>query len=161
MAKYHYEMNDNRYLTPPSLIEGGLKLLAKLKNRVTIDKFDLDVCCSNENVPANEYFKYPEHDGLKEDWKDYNWCNPPFNECDKWVKKAYAESLKGKNTVMLIPARVETKYFHEYILYPQTNNVEVQWLRKGFRFLNADTGEEMGIFKNALCYVIFKGIKIS
>jgi len=159
MPKYSYTMLDNRYLTPPILIENGLKLLSQIKGVATIDKFDLDVCCSNHNVPAKEYFTFPEHDGLKETWKEYNWCNPPFNECDKWVKKAYSESLEGKTTVMLIPARTETKYFHEYILYPETKNVEVVWLRKGYRFLNAETKEEMGIFKNALCFVIFKGVK--
>lgn len=158
MGKYNYEMNDNRYLTPPVLIENGLRLLAQLKGVSTIEKFDLDVCCSNHNVPALEYYSYPEHDGLAEDWKDYNWCNPPFDQCSKWIKKAYNESLKGRNTVMLIPARTETKYWHEYILYPETKNVEVVWLRKGYRFLNADNGEEMGIFKNALAFVIFKGI---
>ena len=159
MAKYNYTMNDNRYLTPPILIEDGLKLLAKIKGQASVHKFDLDVCCSNNNVPAKEYFKFPKHDGLKEDWKKYNWCNPPFDKCDKWVKKAYTESLKGKNTVMLIPVRTETNYWHKYILYPQTNNVEIVWLRKGYRFLNADTGEEMGIFKNALCFVLFKAMK--
>lgn len=157
MAKYNYTMIDNKYLTPPSLINGGLRLLAQLRNSASLEKFDLDVCCSNENVPAKSYFTFPEHDGLKEAWKEYNWCNPPFNECEKWVKKAYTEQQKGNTTVMLIPVRSETKYFHDYILY--NRDVEIQWLRKGFKFLNAETKEEMGIFKNALCYVIFKGIR--
>ena len=158
MAKYSYTMNDNRYLTPPILIKNGLKLLSELKGIILADEFDLDVCCSFENVPAKEYFKYPKHDGLVEDWKKYNWCNPPFNNCEKWVKKAYTESLKGNNTIMLIPVRTETNYWHKYILYPQTDNVNVVWLRKGYKFLNADTKEEMGIFKNALAFVVFKGL---
>lgn len=157
MPKYNYEMLDNRYLTPPSLISGGLKLLAVEKNEAEVDKFDLDVCCSNENIPAHEHFNYPEHDGLKEEWKDYNWCNPPFNECQKWVKKAFTEQQKGKTTIMLIPARVETGYWHDYIL--DKEDVKIKFLRKGFRFLNADTHEEMGIFKNPLAYVVFRGRK--
>lgn len=159
MAKYSYEMIDNKYLTPPSLINGGLKLLAQLKGDALTDKFDLDVCCSNTNVPAVSYYMFPEHDGLKEDWAEFNWCNPPFNECEKWVKKAFNEQQKGRTTIMLIPVRSETKYYHDYILY--NKDVDIHWLRKGFKFINAETHEEMGVFKNALAYIVFKGNNVS
>ena len=159
MAKYSYEWTDNCYLTPPSLINGGLKLLSQLKGEATLGKFDLDVCCSNKNIPADEYFTFPDHDGLKEDWKEFNWCNPPFDQCNFWVKKAYAEQQAGKTTIMLIPVRTETKYYHDYILY--NKDVDIHWLRKGFKFLDAKTKEESGIFKNALAYIVFKGKNVS
>lgn len=159
MGKYSYEMIDNKYLTPPALINGGLRLLSLLKGDAFVTHFDLDVCCSNKNVPAEHYFMFPEHDGLKEDWAPFNWCNPPFNECEKWVKKAYAEQQKGNTTIMLIPVRSETKYYHDYILY--NKDVDIHWLRKGFKFLSAETKQEMGIFKNALAYIVFKGNNIS
>lgn len=155
--KYHYEMKDNTYLTPPALIERGLQILSIEKGLGKVDKFDLDVCCSNENMPALDYYKYGEKDGLKENWKKYNWCNPPYNECKKWVQKAYNEQLKGNTTIMLIPARTETAYYHDYILH--NPNVEITWLRKGYRFLNSETGKEMGIFKNALAIILFRGVK--
>ena len=155
--KYHYEMKDNTYLTPPALIERGLQILSIEKGLGKVDKFDLDVCCSNENMPALDYYKYGEKDGLKENWKKYNWCNPPYNECKKWIEKAYGEQLKGNTTIMLIPARTETKYWHDYILF--NDNVEITWLRKGYRFLKPDTLEPMGIFKNALAIVLFRGVK--
>ena len=78
---------------------------------------DCDVCCSNENVPAYNYFKYGQKDGLRESWFKYNYCNPPFDECKKWVQKAYGEQFKGNTTIMLIPVRTETAYWHDYILY--------------------------------------------
>ena len=159
MGKYNYERIDNKYLTPPSLINGGLNLLAQLKGKARLEKFDLDVCCGNNNIPAEEYYIYPEHDGLAEEWREFNWCNPPFDVCDKWVKKAYSEQQNGKTTIMLIPVRTETKYWLDYILY--NKDVDIHWLRKGFKFLNAETGEEMGIFKNALAYVVFKGRNVS
>lgn len=157
MAKYNYEKKDNTYLTPPALIRGGLSLLALEKNQIKVDKFDLDVCCSNNNIPAKRHYKNGEFDGLAEPWAEYNWCNPPFDECKKWVIKAYNEAKLGKTTIMLIPARTETAYFHDYILY--NPNVEVVWLRKGHRFLDPETKQEMGVFKNALAFVIFRGIK--
>lgn len=57
---------------------------------------------------------------------------------------------------MLIPARTETKYYHDYILKRQ--NIEIDFLRKGLRFVHPQTGKEMGIYKNALALVYFKGL---
>lgn len=158
MPKYSYEKNDNTYLTPYSLIKRGLQILNQLKGHTIVsERFDLDVCCSNTNIPANNYYTHPEHDGLRENWMEYNWCNPPFDQCKQWVQKAYGESLKGNTTIMLIPVRTETSYWHEYILYKE--NVDIHWLRKGYRFLNPKTKEELGVFKNALAFVVFKGVK--
>ncbi|GFZ30075.1 hypothetical protein CSC2_06010 [Clostridium zeae] len=46
-------------------------------------------------------------------------CNPPYGrEVGKWVEKAYKESKKDNTkVVMLIPARTDTKYFHDYIYH--------------------------------------------
>ena len=156
-TKYLYTKNYNTYLTPPKLIEMGLQLLAQEKGVTLVEEFDLDVCCSNRNVPAKEYYTYPEHNGLLEDWKEYNWCNPPFDECKKWVGKAYLEQQKGKTSILLIPARTETAYWHDFIL--NKPNVTPVFLRKGYRFINPETHEEMGVFKNALALVVFRGIK--
>lgn len=157
MAKYTYGKNDNTYLTPPSLIQKGLQILALDKGVTGVEKFDIDVCCSNTNVPAEIHYTYPEHDGLQEHWGKYNWCNPPFDECKKWVGKAYLEQQKGKTSILLIPARTETAYWHEFIL--NRPNVTPIFLRKGYRFINPETHEEMGVFKNALALVVFRGIK--
>ena len=58
---------------------------------------------------------------------------------------------------MLIPVRTKTKYWHDYIL--DKKNVKIKWLRKGYRFIDPDTGEYMGVYKNALAIVYFKGEK--
>ena len=58
---------------------------------------------------------------------------------------------------MLIPARTETAYWHEYILF--NDKVQIEWLRKGYKFINR-AGEEMGVFKNALAIVYFEGVKV-
>lgn len=46
-------------------------------------------------------------------------CNPPYGKgIHKWVEKAWKESTKPNTiVVMLIPARTDTRYFHDYILY--------------------------------------------
>ena len=44
--------------------------------------------------------------------------NPPYGRKIKdWVRKRYEESIKPNTLViMLIPARTDTSYFHDYIL---------------------------------------------
>ena len=45
-------------------------------------------------------------------------CNPPYGrEISKWVEKAYHESFKPNTLiVMLLPARVDTRWFHDYCM---------------------------------------------
>lgn len=144
--KYNFEQTRNDYETPPELYNMALMYLGA-------DEFDLDTCCSRFNIPAKFHCIDGEQDGLKEDWLKLNWCNPPYNECIKWIKKAYEEQQKGNETVMLLPVRTETKYWHDYILF--NPNVHIHWLRKGYSFINPDTKESCGIFKNALALVFF------
>ena len=146
--KYNFEQKRNDYQTPPELYNKALMLMG-------LDEFDLDVCCSTANIPAKFHFIEGFADGLLWDWEHYNWCNPPFNECVKWIKKAYNEQQKGNNTIMLLPVRTETKYWHDYILFNQ--NVTIYWLKKGTRFIDPDTQKEMDVFKNALALIYFKG----
>ena len=64
-----------------------------------------------------------------------NWggafCNPPYGrEIGLWVKKAYEESEKGQLVVMLLPARTDTKWFHDYIL----GKAEIRFVRGRLKF---------------------------
>lgn len=150
MSKYNYKRKRNDYKTPPVLYQMALDYWG-------IDFFDVDTCCSDTHIPATIYCINGKIDGLTFPWQEFNWCNPPFNECAKWIKKACDEQQKGNKTAMLIPVRAETKYWHEYILNnPKIDlNKHIIWLKKGYKFLNRDNAE-MGVFKNALCIVFFE-----
>ena len=80
--------------------------------------FDLDPCANPANTKCPNFFTKAE-DGLTKDWEGFRlFVNPPYGRgIDKWIKKGYLESQK-KNTrvVMLIPARPDTKYWHEYVM---------------------------------------------
>lgn len=79
--------------------------------------FTLDPCATHENAKCNKYYTI-EEDGLKQSWQgQIVFCNPPYGKViNDWVKKCYEESKKpGTVVVMLIPARTDTKYFHNYI----------------------------------------------
>ena len=82
-------------------------------------KFTVDVCADTTNYKVKRYFN-KKMDGLSQSWAgEIAWCNPPYGrEIKLWVEKA-CESTKtvGCNTsvVMLLPARTDTKWFHEFI----------------------------------------------
>lgn len=78
--------------------------------------FNLDPCSSEVNHKCENYFTI-EDDGLSKNWGGYRvFCNPPYSNIAAWVKKAWQESTKDNTlVVLLIPARTDTKYFHEYI----------------------------------------------
>lgn len=79
--------------------------------------FTLDPCSTHENAKCRLHFTI-EEDGLKQDWGGETvYCNPPYGrEISKWVKKCYEEGQrKHTKVVMLLPARTDTKWFHDYI----------------------------------------------
>ena len=81
--------------------------------------FDLDPCADESNHKTPEYFT-KEQDGLLQDWSGRRvFCNPPYGRAiATWVEKAYREGTKdGTIVVMLIPARTDTRYFHDFILH--------------------------------------------
>ena len=74
--------------------------------------FTVDVCALPENAKCKQYYT-PEMDGLKQEWTGVVWCNPPYGrQIGKWVEKAAKSACR---VVMLLPARTDTRWFHDYI----------------------------------------------
>lgn len=79
-------------------------------------KFELDVCATDDNAKCARYFT-EEIDGLSQDWEGICWMNPPYGRTIKqWMKKAYESSLNGATVVCLVPARTDTKWWHDYAM---------------------------------------------
>lgn len=97
--------------------------------------FTVDVCAILENAKCEKFFT-PEMNGLKQEWTGICWCNPPYGrEIGKWVEKAYVASTWGATVVMLLPARTDTKWFHEYIY----NKAEIRFIKGRLKFGNSKT----------------------
>jgi len=78
--------------------------------------FTLDPCATPENAKC-ELFYTKEDDGLRQNWGGHRvFMNPPYGrEITRWVRKAYLESRKPNTVVVcLLPARTDTKWFHNY-----------------------------------------------
>ena len=104
-------------------------------------KFVLDAAATQDNAKCDLYFT-PETDGLLQSWDVGGpvFVNPPYGrEIGRWVEKAYMESQKGITIVMLIPARTDTRYFHQYIY----KKAETYFIRGRLRFTN-EKGECKG-----------------
>jgi site-specific DNA-methyltransferase (adenine-specific) len=98
--------NSNEWSTPDDLF-------TKLND---VYNFTLDPCSTHENAKCKKHYT-KEENGLLQDWsKEIVFCNPPYGrELPLWVEKAYNENKKGAKIVMLIPARTDTRYFHNFI----------------------------------------------
>ena len=96
--------------------------------------FTLAPCSTHENALCEKHYTIDE-DGLKQDWGGETvYCNPPYGrEVKHWVKKCYEESLKDNTTiVLLIFARTDTKYFHDYIY----KKAELRFIKGRLKFGN-------------------------
>lgn len=112
--------------------------------------FTLDAAASATNARADKYFT-KEDDAFKQNWGRHTvWVNPPYGikpGLSDWVKKGYEASLGGATVVMLIPARTNTAWFHDYCLALG----EVRFVRGRPKFGGATHG-----LPQPLCLVIFR-----
>lgn len=119
MNKVHFTSKSNDWATPKDF-------LAELDKEF---HFTLDPCPLGWEK-MNPVVR-PES-GLTRSWdNEIIFCNPPYGRTLKlWVKKA--SEAKGGIVVMLIPARTDTKYFHEYIYH----KAEIRFIKGRLQFIN-------------------------
>lgn len=80
--------------------------------------FQLDAASSDDNCLCPCHFTVKDN-GLEQDWYPYRrvWLNPPYGRTiGFWMRKAYEESRKGCIVVCLVPARVDTRWWHDWVL---------------------------------------------
>lgn len=78
--------------------------------------FTLDPASTHENAKCAKHYT-AEENGLLQDWTGETvFCNPPYGrELPRWVEKCAKAAGRGTVVVMLIPARTDTRAFHEFI----------------------------------------------
>ena len=107
-------INDGMFTSNKNYWETPQEFFGKLNREFN---FELDVVSTSDNAKCERYFTELEN-GLEQSWRGNVFCNPPYGrEIGDWVKKAYDESLVNTNgvIVLLIPARTDTRYWHDYI----------------------------------------------
>lgn len=92
--------------------------------------FTLDVCALPSNAKCPSYFT-PEQDGLVQTWSGVCWMNPPYGRhIGKWLQRAFENSQQGAVVVCLIPARTDTKWWHDFV----TKASEVRFVKGRLHF---------------------------
>lgn len=129
MNSVHFSSQTNEWATPQAFFDELNKEF----------HFTLDPCATEGNHKCPLYYT-KEQDGLSQDWGGQKvFCNPPYGrEISAWVRKCYQESMKPNTTcVMLIPARTDTSYFHDYIYH---NAKEIRFVRGRLHFNESPQG---------------------
>ncbi len=102
----HFSSKTDRYATPQGFFD-------KLNEEF---HFNTDVCADKENAKCAHFFT-KEQDGLSCEWRGACWMNPPYGrEIGQWMKKAYESSVNGATVVCLVPARTDTRWWHDYAM---------------------------------------------
>ena len=94
--------------------------------------FALDAASSDLNAKCEKHYTV-EDDGLSQSWTGNNvFLNPPYGRNMKdWMRKAYEESQAENTTVVvLVPARTDTAWFHDYVY----GKAELRFLRGRLKF---------------------------
>lgn len=95
--------------------------------------FTLDVCATADNAKCSAYIP-PERDGLAVPWGGVCWMNPPYGkDIGKWVHKAYESAEAGAVVVCLLPARTDTKWWHDFCM----RATEIRFVQRRIRFEGA------------------------
>lgn len=92
-------------------------------------EFTLDPCCTHENAKCKKHFT-KEENGLAQSWeKERVFCNPPYGRTvGSWVKKC--STANAELVVLLLPARTDTAWFHDY-LYGKS---EIRFIRGRLKY---------------------------
>jgi site-specific DNA-methyltransferase (adenine-specific) len=98
--------------------------------------FTLDPAASAANAKCKRYFSKKD-DGLTQDWgTETVFCNPPYGRgmTGQWVQKAYTACLAGAVVVVLVPARTDTRWWHDVAM-----KGEIHFVRGRLRFGNGSS----------------------
>lgn len=89
--------------------------------------FTLDAAATRETAKAARFFSL-EDDALTQSWaRNSVWLNPPYSKLRDFMAKAKFEATqKGTRVVCLVPARTDTRWWHDNI--PAASDV---WFIKG------------------------------
>lgn len=108
--------------------------------------FDIDVCCTEQNKKCAVGITKKD-DGLIQSWTRFYeenqhskscaiqrpliaWMNPPYKDIKLWLAKAIVMAEdEDISTVCLLPARTDTKWFHEFLYHGKDDKKYIQAVR--------------------------------
>lgn len=133
---YHPTKITDEWATPPEVFEplsqefGG---------------FTLDPAATPLNAKCGLYYT-ASTDGLVQDWRPHHvWLNPPYGRTlPQWTAKA--ATSQAPLVVALLPARTDTRWFHDTVL----PTAEVRFIRGRVYYLNASFTRDRAPFASLI-----------
>ena len=126
--KILFSKHSDEWRTPPQIIE-------RLREKYNIK---VDLACTEENA-ITDTWKCLQLDELSVkvakgliNGREIAYCNPPYSKCTKFVKLIYESRIP---CILLLPARTDTRWFHDFIY--QKENVRIQFLKGRLKFSGA------------------------
>lgn len=97
--------------------------------------FTTDVGATKENALVPDYLGLDNgRDALTTPWGLRNYSNPPYGDIlNPWVKKAYIETFHGKLSVLLLPGRTDTAWWHDYVI-KYVHPEDIRFIRGRLKF---------------------------
>jgi len=119
-TKVMFSSKDNTWETPQEFFN-------------EVDKefgFTLDVCATDDTAKCKDYYT-PKDSAFNYEWEGVCWMNPPYGRgIGSWIQKAHESAQNGATVIALLPARTDTKWFHNYIY----NMYEVRYIKGRLKF---------------------------
>ena len=96
-------------------------------------KFTIDLCASETNALCKRYFTREtfDEDKIYRLRGEKIYCNPPYSKLSYFISICSQLSLNNL-VVMLIPARTDTKAFHQYIY--NKSGVQIEFIKGRLKF---------------------------
>ena len=111
--------------------------------------FNVDLCASKQRHLCDIYFTKDDSCLDHEIFFSSIFCNPPYGrDMYQFIKKCYELSFFN-DVVLLVPARTDTKWFHEFIYHKCD---EIRFLKGRLKFVGTSFGSAP--FPSMIC--IFK-----
>jgi len=95
--------------------------------------FTLDAAADEHNHKCEDWLGPGglADDALNVGWSGHRvWLNPAYSQCEAFVEKARYESVNNDvGSVILVPSRTDTKWFHNHI-YCASYNCYYPWVKR-------------------------------
>jgi len=127
VSPVHYSSGKDNWGTPPQLFEQCRHIWG----------FQLDACAEPWSAKCREFYTEKDN-GLLMKWKTWTWVNPPYSDIESWLEKASAERYRGASSVVLVPARTDTRAFHRYA----TQASRLFFIKSRLKFIDPLTEKE-------------------
>lgn len=126
----HYSSDRMDWGTPPDLF-------AALNEEFG---FKVDAAARSDNSLVSHYYGPGHWDLASRDaltravWGSPAWLNPPYGRVlPAFIEAAFRQQERGRTVVALIPARTDTRYWHDYVMQAK----EIRLIRGRVRFAGA------------------------